>query len=165
MPSQRDSPQQDLVSEELRRQKKQGWRGQGQGGKDSLLGSLPARSGRRGKWRTGEPRVLAPGPLGPIGDMTQGPFLTPLGPQVLLSMKCSWPAEISLWPLFSFPEPCGRAHIPGALPLALSLLLSRCPFSLMLSELLCAVSMLLFTSMREKQTLGGDTLFISARRL
>lgn len=79
--------------------------------------------------------------------------------------QCSWPAEIFLWPLFSFPEPRGRAHIPGALPLALSLLLSRCPFSLMLSELLCAVSMLLFTSMREKQTLGGDTLFVSARRL
>lgn len=79
--------------------------------------------------------------------------------------QCSWPAEISLWPLFSFPEPRGRAHIPGALPLALSLFLSRCPFFLMLSELLCAVSMLLFTSMREKQTLGGDTLFISARRL
>lgn len=35
MPSQRDSPQQDLVSEELCRQKKQGWRDQGQGGKDT----------------------------------------------------------------------------------------------------------------------------------
>lgn len=60
--------------------------------------------------------------------------------------------------LWKGTHPWGPPPRPEPSPLSVSILL-------MLSELLCAVSMLLFTSMREKQTLGGDTLFISARRL
>lgn len=37
--------------------------------------------------RTGEPRVLVPGLLGIARDMTQKPFLIPLGPHVLLDVN------------------------------------------------------------------------------